>query len=215
MSNKTFFKRIGAFMIDAIIIYLITSALLYLPFLNKHYDKYLEFSDQYNEVIDNYLNEEIEADEFMDQTRRLSYDLNKNGYVYVISNGLIALLYYGVFQYCTKGQTLGKKIFSLKVVSNNDKELNLLNHLVRCFILYGLITNIGTLIGIVFSRNVYYKINAFTSNLNTIIMIVIAFMVLFNKKGRGLHDYVAGTKVIDLKNDYVKETEVKNDEEDN
>ena len=37
------------------------------------------------------------------------------------------------------------------------------------------------------------------SNFDTILMIILFLMVLFYKEGRGLHDILAGTKVIDVR----------------
>ena len=37
--------------------------------------------------------------------------------------------------------------------------------------------------------------------INEMLEVVITLMILFNKEGRGLHDMIAGTKVIDLRED--------------
>ncbi len=199
MSGGTIFKRFLAYFIDFLIIMLVTSAISYLTFLNPRYDKYEKYAEQYNELMDKYVDGDIKIEEYSSQVNDLSYDLNKNGYVYIIADIVVTFLYFGVFQYVTDGQTLGKKILSLKVVSNSDKKLKIYNYFIRCFILNGVIVNIFNFIGIWFSRSVYQTLNTIGGDIDLILSMIISLMILFYKDGRGLHDVLAGTKVIDLK----------------
>ena len=200
-SSNVALKRIVAYIIDYILITLISSALVYITFLNPRYDEYVEASKTYNEIAQSYYDREIDANEFSAQISEVSYELNSTGYVYTIGSIIIIFLYYGVFVYFTKGQTLGKRIMGIKIVSNKGRELKLYNYLIRAFILNGVILNLGTLIAICFKESTYLKIyNAF-SNFDMILMIVLFLMVLFYKDGRGLHDILAGTKVIDVRDE--------------
>ena len=104
-----------------------------------------------------------------------------------------------MFVYFTKGQTLGKKIMGIKIVSNKGKDLKLHNYFIRAFILNGVIMNILTLIAICFKESTYLTIYTVASNFDMILTIVIFLMILFYKDGRGLHDIFAGTKVIDVR----------------
>ena len=172
----------------------------FISFINPKYDQYIEVSDKYNEVLEEYYDKEITVEEFTERTQDLSYSLNKNGYVYIIGDVVIAFLYFGVFAYFTNGQTLGKKLMKLKIVSNKEgKELKIYNYFIRLFILNGVILRIITFIAIWFNKGTYYSIYNFGSNFSTLLELVIFLMILFNQEGRGLHDILAGTKVIDLK----------------
>ncbi len=196
--NKLFFKRLGAYIIDLAVVMLISSSLINLKFINPHYDKYMAANDKYVEVMDKYTKGDIELEEFQNQTLDLSYELNRNGYVYVIGDILIYILYFGVFTRITNGQTLGKKLFNIKIVSNKDKKLKFYNYLLRCIVLNGIIFNIVSLIGLAFKQSIYLKIYTYSSNLSMIVSIIIFLMILFYKDNRGLHDVIAQTKVIDL-----------------
>lgn len=197
--KNNIFKRFIAYFIDFIVIALISSAITYIAFLNPKYEEYTKVSEKYNEVLKSYYNGDIETEELSNLTKELSYDMNKTGYVYLISGILIAILYYGVFVTITKGQTLGKKIMNLKIVSAKDKDLKFYNYLIRCVILNGVISNIIPLIALCFSKNTYFKIYNIGSNFNTLLMLVILLMIMLNKEERGLHDLIAGTKVVDVK----------------
>lgn len=200
MNTNLTLKRIGAYFIDYLIITLVSTALVQLSFINPKYEEYIAASEEYQTIVDDYYNQDITANELSEKTNEISYELNKNGYVYIIGDIVIAFLYFGVFAYFTKGQTLGKKIFGIKIVrAKNDTELKLSNYFIRTFILNGIILDIIILIAICFKESIYSKIYLMGSNFDTILLIVIFLMILFYKEGRGLHDILAGTKVIDLK----------------
>lgn len=217
MTSNVPLKRIVAYIIDYLLITLISTSLVYITFINPRYDEYVEASKNYNAVAEQYYKQEITAKEFSKQINDLSYELNSNGYVYTIGNIIIIFLYYGVFVYFTKGQTLGKRIMGIKIVSNKGKELKLYNYFIRTFILNGVIMNLCTLIAICFKESTYITIYTAASNFDMILMIILFLMILFWKDGRGLHDILAGTKVIDVRDEanleVVEETKEKDEVE--
>lgn len=221
MTSNVALKRIVAYLIDYLVITLISSALVYITFINPRYDEYVETSNTYNEVLQNYYSGEIDANELSNQTKELSYDLNSNGYVYTIGNIIIIFLYFGVFAYVTKGQTLGKKIMGIKIVSNKGNNVKWYQYFIRAFILNGVILNILTLIAVCFKESTYLTIYSVASNFDMILMIILFLMILFYKDGRGLHDIIAGTKVIDVRvpveentSEMVEDNSSKNKEDD-
>ena len=201
MTSNVPLKRIVAYIIDYLLITLVSTALVYITFINPRYDEYLEASKEYNAVAEQYYSKEITAKEFSEQINDLSYELNSTGYVYTIGNIIIIFLYFGVFVYFTKGQTLGKRIMGIKIVSNKGKDLKIYNYFIRAFILNGVILNLCTLIAICFKESTYLKIYSAASNFDLILMIILFLMILFWKDGRGLHDILAGTKVIDVRDE--------------
>ena len=122
MKGSIIFKRVGAYLIDLMVISLISMAITKISFLNPKYDQYVKYADQYTEVMQKYYEKEITIEEFNNQVKDYSYKLNKTGYVYVISDIVVTFLYFGLFASITKGQTLGKKMLSLRIISN--KEVN-------------------------------------------------------------------------------------------
>ena len=215
MTSNVPLKRIVAYIIDYLLITLVSTALVYITFINPRYDEYLEASKEYNAVAEQYYSKEITAKEFSEQINDLSYELNSTGYVYTIGNIIIIFLYFGVFVYFTKGQTLGKRIMGIKIVSNKGKDLKIYNYFIRAFILNGVILNLCTLIAICFKESTYLKIYSAASNFDLILMIILFLMILFWKDGRGLHDILAGTKVIDVRDEanleVVEETKEKDE----
>lgn len=220
MNNGLIFKRLGAYFIDFLVIFLLNSAIAYIGFINPKYEEYKVVSEEYTQVLDDYYEKKIDINDFNAKAKDMAYDLNRTGYVYIISDVVITFLYFGLFQSITKGQTLGKKLMNIKVVSAKEKDLKWYNYFIRAFILNGVILNLLTFVAVWCSKDMYYKICNVATNVDYLLMIVIFLMIMLSKDGRGLHDVLAGTKVIDVRieNDKVKEAEVKvidkeNDEE--
>ncbi|MDE5539685.1 MAG: RDD family protein [Bacilli bacterium] len=212
MKNNLIFKRVIAYILDILLVSLIGTALVKLSFINPRYDEYAKVSNEYNTALTDYAEQKISMEEYATKVNELSYDLNSTGYVYIIGDMIIALLYFGVFAYFTGGQTLGKKVMNLKIVSNKaDKKLTIWNYCIRLVILNGIIPNILVLVAICFNRSTYNKIYTASSNLNLILEILIIVMIICNQ-GRGLHDCLASTKIIDTKN-LVEELPEENKEE--
>lgn len=207
MNNNTIFKRIGAYLIDFLVITLINMIITKMSFINPKYDEYVEVSAKYNEMLTDYYDKKINIDEFNSKVNDISYDMNKSGYVYIISDMVVIILYFGVGNYFLKGQTLGKRVMNLQIVSVKNKPLKIYNYLIRCILLNGVIMNIITLIAVCFNKSTYYKIYSTGSNINLYLMIIIFLSIMFSRNGRGLHDLISGTKVINTK---IVNTEVKN-----
>lgn len=200
MSGGTIIKRAVAYFIDGVIVTLVAAVLTQASFLNPKYQEYKKYSKEYTKITEKYIDKKIDQDEYVEKVNDLSYDLNRTGYVYTIEKVGIIFLYFGLLAYICKGQTIGKRIMSLQVVSNKeDKKLGIHNYLIRAFILNGVILNLFNIVGAFVKEGVYSTLSMVGSNLDMTLELVILMMILFYKDGMGLHDILAGTKVIDLK----------------
>jgi len=176
----------------------------------EEYTKLIE-SEQYQEIIssrydDNAISKEeykeivVEINENFDTIAKdYIYLLNKKG----VSNSIITLvctlLYFGVVQYFLKGQTIGKRLFKLKVVSNSDKKLNILNYLFRSLVVNDVLLNsVGIIFLITTSKTVYQHANNIIGTIISLVEAIIIFLVLTREDGRGLHDLLFNTKVISV-----------------
>ena len=102
-----------------------------------------------------------------------------------------------VYQFYNKGQTLGKKLFKIKVVSNDFKELTMDNYIYRSFIINSLLIDIIIFSLMIFASETIWLIGVgMLEVINYILLFICGFMVIFNKDGRGLHDLLGNTKVI-------------------
>lgn len=199
MNNSLIFKRIGAYLIDLLVITFFSMILTKIGFINPRYEEYVEVSTKYNEMLNDYYEKKINITEFNSKVSDMSYDMNKSGFVYIIGDIAVIILYFGIYNFASKGKTLGKRIMNLQIISAKDKSLKIYNYLIRCILLNGIIMDIITLIAICFTRETYFEIYSLGSNFNMILQIIIFLSIMFSVNGRGLHDLIAGTKVINTK----------------
>lgn len=184
---------------------LIENNSLYKTELDKYYKDDKITSKEYNKIIKN------TRVSFQKEYKKIYYKLNKYSTIYNIICILVILLYFIGFNIITNGQTLGKKILKLQIVSNNNSKVSFINYLIRTIILYNPIYYLAMIIGpYMFNINNFYTWAIIWSNIKNYLQIIIIIMIIIRIDGRGLHDILANTKVISLEikeNNIIKETD--------
>ena len=189
-----FFPRLVAYIIDVTLVSIVCSGILFLFLKNENYSKYLK---EYQEVQTNFIDNKIEADEYIHKVADITYDIDYSNVLSMIVEVMLLILYFIVFQFYNKGQTFGKKLMKLRVVNNNGNELTLNQVTCRALIIDSILINLFMIAALLFSgRNYYYYASLSLQLLSGIIIFVTLMMIFFRKDGRGLHDVVTGTKVI-------------------
>ncbi len=193
-------KRIGAYLIDIALITIIVTLLGHIKFINPSYALYQENYVKYNELINNYKDNKIKKDDYEKELITLNYKLGQENVVNGVITIVTIIIYFGVIEYFWDGETVGRKLTKIKLVSNKDKQkLHLGNYLIRTFILNNILFRILLIIGVyVFKEEPYFNFASIISFIESVVESVILIMVVLRKDNRGLHDMVAQTKVIDV-----------------
>ncbi len=188
----------------------------------KNYTKLIENHKKYEENLSKYyedsklskkeykkLEGEVEKD-YQKKYEDLAYKIAKNSSISSAIYIIVTILYFGIFNLVTDGQTLGKKIFKLKIVSSDDGKPNIVSYLIRSVLLYNTIYYLVSLIGIyTLNKENYYLVTNIVYQIQYYIQIIIICMVMLRTDGRGLHDILVKTKVIsinDIKDGLSEET---------
>jgi len=146
--------------------------------------------------MNSYVNEEISIEEYNDKVYDINYRLQKSSILSNVISFVVMFGYYIVFAYLNKGQTLGKKLFKIRVVSTDDK-VSLKGMIIRNIIIYGFITKLYNIIFVnLFDVNMFNSVYSILSYIMSLFVIVSFMMVLYRKDGRGLHDIIARTNVV-------------------
>ncbi len=190
------YKRILAYLIDILIISMVGSLFtLFIPVS----DEYTMKSNELLELVDKYQNQEITSDKYLEEANNLGYIINKESVSLTIVTTVLTIIYFVVVAYYYDGQTLGKKLMKIKIVSNKDSKLTMNNYLIRSLIIDLGLYNIVSIVTILFlTKENYFLVNDYFSSLMGAIYVVSFALILFKKDGRGIHDLLAGTKVIDI-----------------
>lgn len=190
-----FLPRLLAYVIDIFLVTMVAS-LVFSLFPSS--ENVVELNEQLTELQKKYINQEVTNEEYIAQSFDLSYDLAYQNVIYVIIDVALIVGYFVIFQYKRGGRTIGKQLMKIKIVSNDsNKSLTMNQYLYRALILQAVALNIISVVGVLLiPKGVYGSFSFSLQFLQIIINITTIIMVLYRKDGRGLHDIIAGTKVV-------------------
>lgn len=204
------YKRVLAYLVDILIITIISSLLtMFIPAS----DEYTKASEKLTIVMEDYTSGEIEDEEYLEKVNDISYVLNKESLSVSIVTVVITTIYFVVIAYYMNGQTLGKKLMKIKIISTSDSKLSMNKLLLRSLIIDSILLNVISILTILFmSKSLYLKTYDIISTIFGIIYIGIFAMILFRQDGMGLHDIIAKTKVVSFDEKELEGINVKNAE---
>ena len=195
MNNKKafFVQRFGAFVIDFMIVFFVVSLISSMFIDQKATDSLIS---QSNNLMNDLVKEKIDTNSFISQYSVLSYKIARNNGGLSLTMIVVNVLYFIVFQLYNKGQTIGKSLFKIRVVSN-DGELEMNQMLFRSLIANSILMELISFAIMLFCKNdVYFYSVGVIEIMNYLIMFVSMIMILNHKDGRALHDKVVNTSVI-------------------
>ena len=142
--KKTIYRRIGAYVIDALLISLLLGIFSRIPIVNMDSDSYYSTYEEYMEM----LQEKMSAGETVSQKviAEYQYELAQKSINITVMNLVFSAFYFIVFQFINKGQTIGKKLLKIKVVNKEDKNPSILQMLIHGGIAYSIFTTTITAI---------------------------------------------------------------------
>ena len=199
--RATFMQRLLAYLVDIVVISVIVSIFTF-SFDNS---KLEEINTELNTAMNDLMTatsggseaSELNMDEINQKITDLEYDYQKATVLQNSISVVIYILYFIVFQFLYKGQTLGKKLLKIRVVTKEEKQPTLGTFVIRGIIVEGILATFLSLIAIVvLSKDNYLTIYTWLSMLSSTFIVASALMVLYRKDRRGLHDMMAKTIVI-------------------
>ena len=192
-------KRFIAFTIDIFIVSIICEGLSTMNFINIYRDDYLKTYNEYQEIYDSFENNQITLDQYNENVIYYNYELSKDNIISYIIYIVIFTSYFVGLNCLYDGQTLGKKLMNIKIESKNNKKLNAWTYILRTILLTGIFGTFVLLILVfILKEKAYYDVSFIISLLQYILQLIICITTLLNKEGRGLHDIICKTKVVDL-----------------
>lgn len=200
MVSKMFFRRIGAYILDMIIVFLIISIVgMFMPS-----DKNLE-NNLANQLNDMFHTEKV-SDEDLEELRETTYELAKSGVGLSIITIGVYFLYFAILPIYNNGKTLGKMVTKIRIKSTVGEELSLWQTSVRGFFINQYLFDFINLIFIVIlTKKNYFNISSPLSSIQSILFIICFLSIIFNK-GIGIHDFFSKTIVV-LDEDSIEEIE--------
>lgn len=143
---------------------------------------------------------------YVDIKNDYAYQINKLNVNETIVGFVFYILYFGVLQYFLKGQTLGKKIFKLKVKGINDKKLSIFNYILRSVLVCEiLVTGIDLIFLLTMKESLYIDCNYWILQVKYIYEIGFIVVMIIRDDARSVHDLILGTEVVRLEKNSLKD----------
>ena len=195
-------KRIGAYIIDYLFVFLLITMLSQIRVLNPSYEEYAESYVRYEEIMDDLTVDNAVEIAKSQEYMQVNYDLSKYSVSISIISLVVYLAYFVGFQKWNNNQTLGKKLFNIQVVGNENKKVGWLQLLWREVVLYNLIWEVLAIVSIwVFNYECYMYASSLLTFIAGAIIWVNIFFVVIRNDSRGIHDLLAKTKVVERDED--------------
>lgn len=188
-----FIKRTGAFLVDVLILSFIFT-LISIGLKNNSNS----IDDELTQLLEQYQNDEITIEEYNDSFMKLNYDGQRSSIVINLLEIVLYIGYFVIFGYLNQGQTIGKKICNIKVVNKDGNKPSILNMLFRSLFIYGIFTLIYSTIFVnILNIRIFTYVYIIVNYVEALFIIISFFMILYRKDGRGLHDMIAKTFVVE------------------
>lgn len=196
-----FSQRLLAFLLDVVILSIITTLITAFIPLNDNASKLYE---EQNQILEDYVGGTSSMEDYVNQMVDIEYDIAKYTVVSSIAAVVISLLYYVIYPCYNNGQTFGKKLMKIRIKKTNDKDLSMNDLLIRSMVNNSILLNIICIALVLFlSKDLYLTTTSLVSWLQYLVMIISVIMIAFTKNAQGLHDKLAKTEVVQA--DTVKE----------
>ena len=207
--NKYVYRRISAFLIDVFLVTFVSTIFSSISYVNPFIENYKVAYDEYREIYKSESESVLTnptIKNVVDYSNKMSKQIYKIDYSMLFNNIyylVFSFLYFVLFAYFTNGQTLGKKLFKLKVVRQDGEKVKLSNLMLRTllsgssiFMGVNIIVVIQLLLLMIPRNQAYFYAILFSSMISYIIEII-GLVLLFSKEHRSLDDIIGSTKVID------------------
>lgn len=192
-----FKKRLFAYIIDIFILSLVLS---FISLLIPDNASVVNLENELIDVNNNFINGSIDLSTFFNQYSSISYSMDKELFLTSLASAVVTVLYFVIFPLYNNGQSIGKKVFGLKIVSNDLSDVSSNGLLIRYLLMHGIGTSIICMCLVFILKDFSYVVFvSLLSFLQFLVEIISVFMVIYRHDFRSLPDLIAGTKVIEVK----------------
>lgn len=136
------------------------------------------------------------SNKFQDNISRLSYEANRKMTVVNIITVIVYILYFGVFEFITGGQTLFKKIFKLRTLNTDGTKVSLVKEIIRSVLICELVFIVFDIFAVRAPYQKYIKIDHIVDYVKYFYELAFIVVMMMRDDTRSIHDLILGTKVI-------------------
>lgn len=181
-------KRFLSYLLDMFIIFIIL-------FLIKQLLPVNNYEIELNNLNELYIEKKIDSGLYLNQFISITHNIDKQNFGINLFGAFLIIINFIIIPYLTKGQTIGQKLFKLKIKKKNLEIEDLVG---RAVIINGLGYLLFMFIILFIATNkIYFILINLLGFLQILVVIINAFMVLYYKKG--IADKITKTRIEEIK----------------
>lgn len=197
--KASFGRRFASYVVDFILIFVLLNLISFVIPENKNI---INLNKELTELTTEYLESEDHTEksteEYMNATAPITYQLDKENFMFSIIGIVVYILYYVVFQYKNNGQTLGKKLMGIRV-EKEEGEISINDFIFRSFVINSVLYNMLILILLFTTKDTtYISLVGILGLIQFFVMLISMFMIIFRKDKKALQDIITNTKVVEV-----------------
>lgn len=194
-------RRAIAYVIDFLIIALITGLISGISFINPYNEEYKTAYTEYNELYDEYqtalINNGSELEILQNETIEAAYLVSLYSGNITLIEIILGVIFFIIVKYFNNGQTIGMKILKIRQISTKSEKLTITQIIVNSILIYSLLsTTVLYIILVCFTKETYILSTSIITLIDSLFILTTVLLMIFRKDGKGLHDLIAGTTVI-------------------
>lgn len=192
-----FKKRLFSYIIDIFILSLVLGVIgMFIPSGSN----IESLNNELMNINNNFVNGELGIRTFINQYAGIFYNIDKEMFYSSLISVIVSILYFVVYPLYNNGQSFGKNMNNIKIVSNDDSDVSANSLIFRYLLMDGIGVSIISMCSLfIFKDFNYLIITSILGFLQFLVVIISVFMVLYRHDFRSLPDLIAGTKVIEVK----------------
>lgn len=181
-------KRFLSYLLDMFIIFIIL-------FLIKQLLPVNNYEIELNNLNELYVEKKIDSELYLNQFTSITHNIDKTNFGINLFGAFLIIINFIIIPYLTKGQTIGQKIFKLKI---KKKNLSIEDLAGRAVIINGLGYLIFMFIILFIATNqIYFILINLLGFLQILVVIINAFMVSYKREG--IADKFTNTRIEEIK----------------
>jgi uncharacterized RDD family membrane protein YckC len=191
----SFKRRLIAYIIDlALLSILVTLTLVIFPNDKKEIK---QINNNINIITEDLLNDKIDNSQYLNMYAKYNYKLEKKQINTNVLNLIYIIFLYILVPFFAGGQTIGKIVTKIKIVNEDNTDIQFNKLIIRSLFINFLIYPIVTIPLIyLFSAKIYFILSLFLILIEFLLVLFTIFMVLYRHDRKGIHDILTKTKVI-------------------
>lgn len=193
----SFKRRLIAYIIDlALLSILVTLTLVIFPNDKKEIK---QINNNINIITEDLLNDKIDNSQYLNMYAKYNYKLEKKQIKTNVLNLIYIIFLYILVPFFAGGQTIGKIVTKIKIVNEDNSDIQFNKLIIRSLFVNFLIYPIVTIPLIyLFSAKIYFILSLFLILIEFLLVLFTIFMVLYRHDRKGIHDILTKTKIIKL-----------------